>query len=80
MCSAAAAWDNAAFAEEYDAMSEERRLYPEDQARVDAYLKDGFNSVERKPFRPMRLMIMLAVVVTLFTGMSMVIARVAGIY
>ena len=41
----------------------ERRLYPEDQARVDEFLQKGVNSVERRPFRPGLLLIILALVV-----------------
>lgn len=58
----------------------ENRLYPEDQARVDGYLREGYNDIERKPFKPMRLMIMLTVIVTAFSVLSVVIARVAGVY
>jgi Protein of unknown function (DUF3094) len=61
-------------------MSEERKLYPEDQARVDSYLHAGYNSVERKPFKPIRLMIMLMTVVTAFSLLSIAIARIVGIY
>lgn len=46
----------------------ERRLYPEDQARVDEFLRTGVNSVERKPFRPL---ILLAVVFIAVTGLSL---------
>ena len=35
------------------------RLHPEDQARVDEFIRRGVNSVERKPFRPMRLLLIL---------------------
>ncbi len=38
-------------------------LYPEDQARVDEFTKSGINSVDRKPFKPMRLLIMLIAIV-----------------
>lgn len=58
----------------------ENRLYPEDQARVDAYLREGYNDIERKPFKPMRLIIMWTVIVTAFSVLSVVIARVAGVY
>jgi len=58
----------------------DNRLYPEDQARVDSYLQQGYNDVERKPFRPLRLMIMLTVVVTLFSVLSVAIARLYGVY
>lgn len=58
----------------------DRRLYPEDQARVDAFLKRGVNSVERKPFRPVLLIILLIVVVTGFSLLSQGIAYWAGVY
>lgn len=61
-------------------MSQERKLFPEDQARVDGYLREGYNSVERKPFRPIYLMIMLMAVVTGFSILSVAIARIVGIY
>lgn len=58
----------------------ERKLHPEDQARVDGFLKRGVNSVERKPFRPLLLIILLIAVVTGFSLMSQHIARWAGVY
>jgi hypothetical protein len=58
----------------------ERRLYPEDQARVDGFLKRGVNSVERKPFRPMLLLIIVVVVVTALSLLSQMIASWAGVY
>ena len=57
-----------------------RRLYPEDQARVDAVIKSGVNSVERKPFRPVLMIILLIAVVTGFSLLSQGIALWAGIY
>ncbi|HCD55585.1 MAG TPA: DUF3094 domain-containing protein, partial [Halieaceae bacterium] len=39
------------------------RLYPEDQAKVDEFVTRGVNSVERKPFKPIRLLVLLMVVV-----------------
>ena len=58
----------------------ERRLYPEDQAKVDTFLKSGVNSVERKPFRPIIMILLLIVVVTGFSLLSQGIALWAGIY
>ena len=55
------------------------RLYPEDQERVDAFLKRGVNSVERKPFRPLYLMIMLILVVGGLSLFSQLLARLAGV-
>ena len=60
--------------------SYQNRLYPEDQARVDEFLQKGVNSVERKPFRPWLMIIMLIVVVTGFSLLSQLIARWSGIY
>ena len=58
----------------------ERRLKPEDQARVDAFIKTGVNSVERKPFRPVMMIVLLIAVVTGFSLLSQGIAQWAGIY
>jgi hypothetical protein len=58
----------------------ERELTPEDQARVDGFLKRGVNSVERKPFRPVYLMILLIAVVTSLSLLSQWLAHRAGVY
>ena len=60
--------------------SYQNRLYPEDQAKVDEFIKRGVNSVERKPFRPMRLLLLLIVVVLGLSVFSQFLARWAGIY
>ena len=60
--------------------SHQNTLYPEDQKKVDEFLKRGVNSVERKPFRPGLMIIMLIVVVTGLSLLSQLIARWAGIY
>lgn len=49
------------------------RLYPEDQVRVDQYLKEGVNEAERSPFRPLRLMAWLTTVILLLGILSRVI-------
>ncbi|USE38171.1 DUF3094 family protein [Endozoicomonas sp. SCSIO W0465] len=49
------------------------RLYPEDQERVDQYLKKGVNEVERSPFRPLRLMAWLTVVIVVLGVLSRII-------
>ncbi len=56
------------------------RLHPEDQARVDEFIKRGVNSVERKPFRPMRLLLILIAIVTGLSIFSQLLARWAGIH
>lgn len=55
-------------------------LHPEDQKKVDEFVSRGINSVQRKPFRPGRLLILLIVVVTSLTFLSQGIARWAGVY
>ncbi len=50
--------------------SYQNNLYPDDQQKVDAFVKRGINAVERKPFRPMRLLIMLIVVVNVLVILS----------
>ena len=60
--------------------SYENRLYPEDQAKVDAFLKRGVNAVERKPFKPFRMILLLIAVVTFFSILSQLIASWAGVY
>jgi hypothetical protein len=58
----------------------EPQLNPEDQAKVDEFVSTGVNSVERKPFRPFRLLIFLVVIVTCLSGLSLLLARVSGVY
>ena len=60
--------------------SAKNRLYPEDQAKVDAFVSEGINAVQRKPFRPGRLILILIAVVTVLSLLSQFIARWAGIY
>ena len=56
------------------------RLYPEDQARVDGFLKRGVNSVERKPFRPFLMLGILVVIVTSLSLLSLWLADLKGVY
>jgi len=58
----------------------EPRLSPEDQARVDQFVSSGVNSVERKPFRPFRLLLVLVAIVTGLSVLSLLLARFAGVY
>jgi hypothetical protein len=60
--------------------SYKNHLYPEDQAKVDEFVTRGVNSVERKPFRPGRLLIILFVIVFSLSAFSQFLARWAGIY
>ena len=63
-----------------ESTEEAPRLYPEDQARVDAFLKRGVNSVERKPFRPFMLLGFLVIIVTALSLLSLALKEWAGIY
>lgn len=55
-------------------------LYPEDQKKVDGFISRGVNSVDRKPFRPGRLLLILIATVTLLSILSQFLARWAGVY
>ena len=57
-----------------------KKLSDSDQAKVDDFLERGVNSVERKPFRPLRLIFLLMAVVAGFSLLSQGIAQWAGIY
>ena len=57
----------------------DNKLFPEDQARVDEYLRTGYNDVERKPFRPLYMIILLNVVVVGFLLLSWWIVKAVGI-
>ncbi|MEP5763989.1 MAG: DUF3094 family protein [Halieaceae bacterium] len=61
-------------------MTNEPRLSPEDQARVDQFVSSGVNSVERKPFRPFRLLLILVAMVSGLSILSLVLADMAGVY
>ena len=60
--------------------SHQNRLFPEDQRKVDEFIKRGVNSVERKPFRPLRLLVLLIAVVMGLSIFSQLLARWAGVY
>ena len=60
--------------------SYQNRLYPEDQAKVDEFKKHGINSVERKPFRPLRLLVILIAIVMGLSLFSQLLARWSGVY
>ena len=50
-------------------------LSPEDQQRVDEVTSSGIHSVERKPFRPIYMMVMLLVVTTSLMGLAILLER-----
>ena len=60
--------------------AEGNKLSDVDQARVDEFLQRGVNAVERKPFRPLFLILLLVAVVAGFSLLSQGIAQWAGIY
>ena len=57
----------------------EKKLSPEDQAKVDSFLKEGYNDVERKAFRPGLLFVVLFVILLLFSAVSFLVARSVGV-
>ena len=58
----------------------DNKLSPEDQQRVDQFVSTGINAVERKPFRPIRLMLILIAIVSSLSLLSIFITRWAGVY
>jgi hypothetical protein len=55
------------------------KLSPEDQARVDAVIARGVNSVERKPFRVWLLLGVIMIVLTVLSFFSYFLAWVYGV-
>jgi hypothetical protein len=55
-------------------------LSEEDQARVDYVVRTGVNSTDKRPFKPILLLVLLVLVVTGFSLLSQVLARWAGVY
>ncbi|WP_045855585.1 DUF3094 family protein [Teredinibacter purpureus] len=49
-------------------------LYPDDQKKVDAYLASNVNAVERKEFKPLRLLGIIFVCLGAITLVSYLIA------
>lgn len=66
--------------EKKESDNDEPVLSAEDQARVDRFISTGVNATEKKPFRPVLLVILLVSVVTGFSVLSQVLARMAGVY
>lgn len=60
-------------------MNNKRQLSPEDQLKVDGFLQRGVNSVERKPFKPLKLLAILLIIVTGLSVFSLLLARAAGL-
>ncbi|MBB5188609.1 MULTISPECIES: DUF3094 family protein [Zhongshania] len=60
--------------------NEHNKLNPEDQAKVDAFLKQGYNETDRKPYRPLKLLGILLVIVSFITVGSLMLARMSGVH
>jgi hypothetical protein len=56
-------------------MRKPEELSPEDRQRVDEVTHTGIHSVERKPFRPLFLLVMLILVTSLLSVVSIVIHK-----
>lgn len=55
------------------------KLSPEDQARVDEFVKSGYNDVERKPFRPLLLLFYLFLIVSSLGGIAVLLGKINGV-
>ncbi|WP_019528338.1 DUF3094 family protein [Dasania marina] len=60
-------------------MTNKRELSPEDQQKVDQFLQRGVNSVTRKPFKPLKLLAILLLMVTGLSVFSLLLAKAAGL-
>lgn len=60
-------------------MTERPKLSDEDLARVQEYLDSPIHRVERQPFRPLCLLLVLWVVVSLLGAASWLTARMMGV-
>lgn len=60
-------------------MQRQRKLSPEDQAKVDQFLNEGYNDVERREFRPGVLLLVLVVVLLMISGVAYLIALSVGV-
>jgi len=58
---------------------EKKVLSDEDQAKVDRYLNSGYNTTERRGFKPLVLLLVLVVVVWGIGAGASLITRLAGI-
>ncbi|MBI2783889.1 MAG: DUF3094 family protein [Gammaproteobacteria bacterium] len=59
-------------------MIEKPKLSEEDLARVREYLNSPIHQVERQPFRPLRLLLVLWIVVSLISGFALLFAWMQG--
>jgi len=61
------------------ASSDRPRLSSEDQQRVESVIHRGVNSIERKPFRPWLLLVIILGVLSVMSGLSYWIAWQHGV-
>lgn len=54
-------------------------LYPEDQKKVDEFLKSDVNSIPREPFKPWLLLLIIFIVLGLLTLVSFLVADSHGV-
>ena len=59
-------------------MTEEKQLSEENLERVQSVINSGYNTTERKPFRPLRLLAVLWIVVAILGGVSWLIGKNSG--
>jgi hypothetical protein len=59
-------------------MDKESKLSSEDMQRVEKYLNSGFNRSQRKPFRPLLLLLVIWIVVAVLGGISWYIGKESG--
>ncbi|MFP5413585.1 MAG: DUF3094 family protein [Gammaproteobacteria bacterium] len=59
-------------------MIEKPKLSEEDLARVREYLNSPIHQVERQPFRPLRLLLVLWIVVSVISGFALLFAWMMG--
>ena len=55
------------------------KLFPEDQAKVDQFLHEGYNDTERKEFRPGLLFLVLFGILLVFSAVAFLVARSVGV-
>ncbi len=60
-------------------MAKNSKLSPEDLRRVQEYLTSPVHTVERQPYRPLRLLLVLWVVVSVLGGLAWLFAWIKGV-
>ena len=60
-------------------MKNKKRLSDEDQANVDEFVRSGYNATERRPFRPLLLLLVLWIIVSLLGFIAWFYAKQLGV-